>query len=43
MINIELLTTMLLEPQSPQITSATLTVADRHLLYANGIVDSLPP
>lgn len=42
-INIGLLTTLLLEPQLPQITSASLTVADRHLLYGNGLVDALPP
>ncbi|EFB3348529.1 putative cyclic diguanylate phosphodiesterase (EAL) domain protein [Escherichia coli H605] len=43
MINIGLLTTMLLEPQLPQIRNASLTVADRHLLYDDGLVDSLPP
>ena len=43
MINIDLLTEMLLEPQLPQISSASLTVADRHLLYADGLVDTLPP
>ncbi len=31
---------MLLEPQLPQISSASLTVDDRHLLYGNGLVDS---
>ncbi|WP_433797222.1 EAL domain-containing protein [Escherichia marmotae] len=43
MINIDLLTTMLLEPQLPQIRNASLTVADRHLLYGDGLVDALPP
>ncbi|STI46967.1 putative signal transduction protein [Escherichia coli] len=42
MINIDLLTAMLLEPQLPQISSASLTVDKRHLLYGNGLVDSLP-
>lgn len=42
MINIDLLTAMLLEPQLPQISSASLTVDSRHLLYGNGLVDSLP-
>ncbi len=42
MINIDLLTAMLLEPQLPQISSASLTVGKRHLLYGNGLVDSLP-
>ncbi|MFP1483687.1 CSS-motif domain-containing protein [Escherichia coli] len=41
MINIDLLTAMLLE-QLPQISSASLTVDKRHLLYGNGLVDSLP-
>lgn len=41
MINIDLLTAMLLEPQPPQISSASLT-DKRHLLYGNGLVDSLP-
>lgn len=36
MINIDLLTAMLLEPQLPQISSASLTVDKRHLLYGNG-------
>lgn len=30
-VNIDLLATMLLEPQQPQITSASLTVGKRHL------------
>ncbi|EOU78036.1 putative signal transduction protein [Escherichia coli] len=42
MINIDLLAAMLLEPQLPQISSASLTVDNRHLLYGNGLVDSLP-
>ncbi len=33
---------MLHEPQLPQISSASLTVDSRHLLYGNGLVDSLP-
>ncbi|SQI23835.1 cyclic diguanylate phosphodiesterase (EAL) domain protein [Salmonella enterica subsp. arizonae] len=41
-VNIDLLTTMLLEPQQPQITSASLTVGKRHLLYGRGVVDNLP-
>lgn len=41
-VNIDLLTTMLLEPQQPQITSASLTVGKRHLLYGRGVVDTLP-
>ncbi|EBY0374793.1 cyclic diguanylate phosphodiesterase [Salmonella enterica subsp. enterica serovar Toulon] len=41
-VNIGLLTTMLLEPQQPQITSASLTVGKRHLLYGRGVVDTLP-
>ena len=41
MINIDLLTAMLLEPQLPQISSASLTVDERHLLYGDGLVDSL--
>ncbi|MFP1462871.1 hypothetical protein ACLB1E_20060 [Escherichia coli] len=43
MINIDLLTAMLLfEPQLPQISSASLTVDKRHLLYGNGRQTSLP-
>lgn len=41
-VNIDLLATMLLEPQQPQITSASLTVGKRHLLYGRGVVDTLP-
>ncbi len=43
MINIDLLTAMLLQPRElPQISSASLTVDKRHLLYGNGLVYSLP-
>ncbi|MFP1454392.1 hypothetical protein ACLB1O_07600 [Escherichia coli] len=42
MINIDLLAAMLIEPQLPQISSASLTVDKRHLLYGNGLVDLLP-
>lgn len=41
-VNIELLATLLLEPRTPQITSASLTVGNRHLLYGQGVVDELP-
>lgn len=41
-VNIDLLSSMLLEPQPPQITDASLTVGNRHLLYDQGVVDTLP-
>lgn len=41
-VNIELLSGMLLEPQPPQITHASLTIGKRHLLYGQGVVDKLP-
>ena len=41
-VNIDLLITLLLEPRRPQITSASLTVGSRHLLYGQGVVDTLP-
>ncbi|MBU5601194.1 CSS-motif domain-containing protein, partial [Citrobacter sp. S55_ASV_140] len=41
-VNIELLSSMLLEPQLPQITHASLSVGNRHLLYGQGVVDTLP-
>lgn len=40
-VNIDL-STMLLEPQPPQITNASLTVGNRHLLYGQGVVETLP-
>ncbi len=42
-INIDLLTRLMLEPQKPLITGASVTVGDRHLIYGAGVVDSLPP
>lgn len=41
-VNIELLSGMLLEPQPPQITHASLTIGKRHLLYGQGVVEKLP-
>ncbi|ENC9773192.1 TPA: EAL domain-containing protein [Citrobacter koseri] len=41
-VNIDLLAMMLLEPQQPQIASASLTVGNRHLLYGQGVVEALP-
>lgn len=41
-VNIDLLTTLLLEPRRPLITGASLTVGNRHLLYGHGVVDALP-
>ncbi|QRG77492.1 EAL domain-containing protein [Citrobacter sp. R56] len=42
-VNIDLLVDMLLEPEQPQITSASLSVGNHHLLYGRGVVDTLPP
>lgn len=42
-INIDLLISLLLEPRKPQITHASLTVGNRHLLYGKGVVATLPP
>lgn len=41
-VNIDLLTTLLLEPRKPLITGASLTVGNRHLIYGNGVVETLP-
>lgn len=41
-INIDLLTRLLLEPRKPQITAASLTVGNRHLIYGSGVVQRLP-
>ncbi|BCU55369.1 EAL domain-containing protein [Enterobacter kobei] len=41
-VNITLLTNLMLEPQKPLITGASLTVNNRHLLYGAGVVDTLP-
>lgn len=42
-VNIDLLAMMLLEPQQPQIASASLTVGNRHLLYGQGWWRRYPP
>ncbi|POT59294.1 cyclic diguanylate phosphodiesterase [Citrobacter amalonaticus] len=42
MVNIDLLMKMLFQPQQAQITSASLTVGNRHLLYGHGVVETLP-
>nr|WP_318381360.1 EAL domain-containing protein [uncultured Enterobacter sp.] len=42
-VNITLLTNMMLEPQRPLITGASLTVGDKHLVYGTGVLDALPP
>jgi sensor c-di-GMP phosphodiesterase-like protein len=41
-INIDLLTSFTLEPDSPLISGASLSVGQRHLVYGQGVVDSLP-
>ncbi|SFR07551.1 EAL domain, c-di-GMP-specific phosphodiesterase class I (or its enzymatically inactive variant) [Enterobacter sp. kpr-6] len=41
-VNINLLTSLMLEPQKPLITSVSLTVGDRHLVYGAGVVGALP-
>ncbi|VFS06568.1 diguanylate phosphodiesterase [Enterobacter cancerogenus] len=40
-VNIELLTRMLLEPQRPLITDVVLTVGDQSLRYGQQVTDSL--
>lgn len=41
-VNITLLTDLMLEPQKPLITGASLSVNNRHLLYGGGVADALP-
>lgn len=41
-INIDLLTNLMLEPDEPLITSASLSVGNRHLEYGGGVSNSLP-
>ncbi|WLI76021.1 EAL domain-containing protein [Kosakonia sp. H02] len=41
-VNIELLSSLMLEPQAPLITSVTLSIAGRHLVHDN-VQASLPP
>jgi len=41
-INIDLLTNFTLEPELPLISSASLSVGQRHLVYGQGVVDALP-
>ena len=42
-VNIDLLTRLLLEPRTPLITGASLTVGNRHLIFGQGVVEKLPP
>lgn len=41
-INIDLLANFTLEPESPLITGASLSVGQQHLVYGQGVVDTLP-
>ncbi|MGK9172991.1 EAL domain-containing protein [Yokenella regensburgei] len=41
-INIDLLTAFTLEPDSPLISGASLSVGQRHLVYGQGVVGALP-
>lgn len=41
-VNIDLLSNLMLEPDEPLITSASLSVGNRHLVYGQGVTNSLP-
>lgn len=41
-VNIDLLTNLMLEPDEPLITSASLSMNDRHLTYGSGVSNRLP-
>lgn len=42
-VNIELLSNLMLEPQEPLITRVNLSVNGRHLVQGKGVMDHLPP
>ncbi len=42
-VNIELLSNLMLEPQEPLITRVNLSVNGRHLVQGKGVMDQLPP